>query len=366
MQNPVKEISNLFLRIMLALAILALPFNVKGNCCMPVDTIENSSTKTEKKRNFILRCVDFVDNLLAQDTLYVSPNRFNLTVSPQYSYNYEYYRFATKEKGQSITLMPSSSHKVGLNFGWRWLALGYSFNLSKNQPEFDMSLNLYCSRAGLELYYRKRNDGYKIKSLTGFEKDGVPLTEYDRKFDGLTVTQGGVNAFYIFNYKKFSFPAAYSHSTNQRISAGSFILGASYNERVFLFDYTGIDKNVSSLMQPELKFQKVDYKDISINCGYSYNWVFAKDFLANITLSPTIGYKNTSLKFYKETSKEFLKNINFDLMSRLSIVYNNSRFYAGASLISHTYSYNKTSLSILNGIGQVNVYVGVNFWKRKR
>jgi hypothetical protein len=106
----------------------------------------------------------------------------------------------------------------------------------------------------------------------------------------------------------------------------------------------------------------VKYKDFSINFGYSYNWVFAKDFVANISLTPAIGYKNTSLKLHN--SKVFLSSINFDLITRAAIVYNNSKYYAGASLVSHTYSYNKSSLAILNGFGVINVYVGFNFWRR--
>ena len=62
----------------------------------------------------------------------------------------------------------------------------------------------------------------------------------------------------------------------------------------------------------------------------------------------------------------FLSSINFDLITRAAIVYNNSRYYAGASLVAHTYSYTKNSLSILNGFGVINVYFGVNFWRKKR
>lgn len=351
-----------------ALAALLLMLALPAVGAMPFtgDTLPETSTpKTPKKRNIITWTVDFIENFLQQDTMYVSPNRFNLTAMPQYTYSYEYYRFATSDRSQSISVSPVSNNKLGMYFGWRWIFLGYSFSLSDSQPKFDMELNLYCSRLGLELFYRKRDDGFRIRNLKGFNDNGIPLTDYSREFNGLSVSQGGANLFYIFNYKKFSFPAAFSQSTNQRISAGSFILGLSYNEQLFNFDYTKVDPRIESLMQTELKFDKADYKDFSINLGYSYNWVFAKDFLANISLSPAIGYKNTSLKLDISNSKEFISSINFDLISRLALVYNNGRYYAGASLVSHTYSYRKTSLSILNGFGHLKVYMGINFWRRK-
>ena len=73
-------------------------------------------------------------------------------------------------------------------------------------------------------------------------------------------------------------------------------------------------------------------------------------------------YKKTSFKL--KNGSEFFSNINFDLITRAAIVYNNGKYYAGASLVSHTYSYNKSSLAILNGFGVINVYVGFNFWRR--
>ena len=339
--------------------------------CIPLSLRATSLTEPDNgystgKKNFFYKVVDFISGLLEQDTAYVAPNKFNLSVMPQYIYGYDYYRFSTPDKAQSIIISPTPNNKIGINGGWRWLFFGYNFTLNKIRPESDMEVNLYCSRAGLEFFYRKRSDGFKIRSLHGFYDDELPMTNYSRDIEGLSTLQMGANVFYIFNYKKFSLPAAYSHSTNQRVSAGSMILGVNFHKQQFMFDNTKIDPKISKQMLPELQFQKESYMDISINLGYSFNWVFAKNFLANISATPAIGYKNTSLKSKINNSKEFISSINIDLISRLAVVYNNGRYYAGASLVSHTYSYNKSSLSILNGFGYLKVYAGFNFWRRKQ
>ena len=124
-----------------------------------------------------------------------------------------------------------------------------------------------------------------------------------------------------------------------------------------------MDPMLQNSLKDELKFDKVKYKDFSINFGYSYNWVFAKNCLANLSLTPGVGYKNSSLKI--NDSKEFISNINFDLITRAAVVYNNSKYYIGASFVSHTYSYRKSKLSVVNGFGTINVYAGFNFWKKK-
>lgn len=343
---------------------ISIPLSLRAKSFSAPDTLDNNTVSVVKKENIFRRTANFINMLLEQDTFYVSPNKYNMSITPQYTYGYEYYRFSAPDKEQNITISPSSNNKIGLNLGWRWLSVGYSFTLNKIQPEFDMELNLYCVRAGLEFFYRKRNDGFKVHSIKGFYENEMPLTNYSRNFDGLSISQFGANAFYIFNYKRFSFPAAFTHSTNQRRNAGSFILGVNFHEQKFMFDHTKVDSKIERLMVPELKFERVNYMDLSINFGYSYNLVFAKDFVANISVLPAVGYKNTSLKSISN-SKEFFTNINLDLVSRFAVVYNNSRYYVGASLVSNTYSYLKPSLLILNGFGYLKVYAGFNFWRRK-
>ena len=304
------------------------------------------------------------EKLDTKDSLYVTPNIYNMTIMTQYSYTYEYYRFSSSDNSQRISLRPENGNKMGLYIGWKWLFLGWSIDMTKNSAKKDLNLSFYTSKLGIDLLYRKRNEGFRITDAKGFVNDyGQKIEHYKHAFDGFSTKQKGVNIYYIFNNKKFSYPAAYSQTTNQRISAGSFILGITYSEQTFRFNYNKMDPQLLENLKYELKFDKVKYKDFCINFGYSYNWVFAKNCLANISMTPGVGYKNSSLKI--NDSKELLSNINFDLITRAGIVYNNSRYYIGASFISHTYSYRKSKLSVVNGFGSVNVYTGLNFWKKK-
>ena len=351
-------------RRFLLFMFIFISVSAHSNTLLQSDSLQCEPSQKAKKTNIFNRTIKYLGKMLEQDPFYVRPHRFNMTLMPQYTYGYEYYRFSAKDKDQSISIVPSSNNKIGLYIGWKCFSVGYSVTLNKIQPEFDMEMSFFASRGGIELFYRKRSDGFRISNLKGFTENDMPLTNYNKEFDGLTVSQLGANLLYVFNYKKFSFPAAYSQKTSQRISAGSFILGLSYNKQRFMFDHTAIDPKIESLMLPELKFQNINYIDLSINFGYSYNLVFAKNFLANISVSPAIGYKNTSLKSIYN-SKEFISNINFDLISRLALVYNNGKYYAGASIVSHRYSYIEPTISIENSFGYIKVYAGFNFWRNK-
>lgn len=300
-----------------------------------------------------------------KNDLYIAPNLYNMTVMTQYSYNYEYYRFsATDDHSQSISFRPDSGNKIGLYAGWRWIFLGWSIDLTKNDAKQDINLSFYTSRVGIDLFYRRRDKGFKIDDIDGTDNNGKPLSNYRADFEGFSTRQQGFNLYYIFNHRRFSYPAAYSQTTTQRTSAGSFLLGISYNTQTFTFNHANLDNDLQAGIRPELKFNEVHYKDYSINFGYSYNWVFAKNLLANISFTPAIGYKNSSLQL--KSGKEFLSSINFDLITRAAIVYNNRKYFAGASLVSHTYSYRKSSLSVVNGFASLNVYLGFYFWRNKK
>lgn len=302
-----------------------------------------------------------------KDTVYVTPNKYRFTLMTQYTNSYEYYRFSAQSpySSQSFTLAPKNCDKLGVYLGWKWIFLGWSFNIGNNRAKNDWNFSFYTSKLGIDLFYRERNEGFRIRSLNGFlDNAGNIIDKYNNNFEGISVSQKGLNLYYIFNNKNFSYPAAYSQTTNQRISCGSFILGFNYSEQSFRLDPTYFDIHIQQAMSSGLNFRKIRYKEIGVNFGYSYNWVFAKDFLANISLTPAIGYKDTKLKL--ENTRNFTNNINFDFISRAALVYNNTRYFVGLSIVSHTYSYRKTELSIVNGFGTINVYTGINLFKDKK
>lgn len=86
--------------------------------------------------------------------------------------NFEYYSLSGSEPdAQKINFSPNPHHKVGLYFGWRWIFLGWSVDVSdisrktnrKNKnTEFDLSL--YSSKIGLDLFYRNTETGTRYIS----------------------------------------------------------------------------------------------------------------------------------------------------------------------------------------------------------
>lgn len=313
-----------------------------------------------------------VKDFNAIDTSYISPNLYNLAFMLEHSTWYEHYRLGNNNRNhpKRLSFSPTLGTKLGVYFGWRWIFLGYTFDIedlfgdNKDKPKKkEMSLNIYSSKFGVDLYYRKTGSDFKLRSYEGFDLNDPSLK--DIHFDGLQSSIRGLNAYWIFNHKKFSYPAAYSQSTNQRRSAGSFMAGFSYSQHRIYFDYAKLPSAILDRLSPSMKFSHIKYSDYSLGFGYGYNWVFAKNWVSNLSLLPGIGYKKSRIDDNDFKTESWIKDINFDLITRAGIVYNNSKYFVGASLVLHTYDYRKPSLSVTNSFGTLRIYAGFNFWRRK-
>ena len=313
-----------------------------------------------------------VKDFNAIDTLYITPNLYNLAFMLEHSTWYEHYQLGNNAgtESQYLNFSPSLGTKLGVYFGWRWIFLGYTFDVedlfggNKNKTKKkEMSLNIYSSKFGIDLYYRKTGNDFKLRSINGFHQDFKELQNI--QFDGLKSTINGVNAYWIFNHKKFSYPAAYSQSTNQRRSAGSFMAGFSYSQHKISFDCEKLPASVLQQLSPSLRFNHIKYSDYSLGFGYGYNWVFAKNWVSNLSLLPGIGYKKSRIDDNDFKDESWIKDINFDFITRAAIVYNNAKYYVGASVVLHTYDYRKPNLSVTNSFGTLRIYAGFNFWPKK-
>ena len=312
-----------------------------------------------------------VKDFNAIDTTYISPNLYNLAFMLEHSTWYEHYRLGNNSSNdrQSLNFSPTLGTKLGIYFGWRWIFLGYTFDVedlfggNKNKPKKkEMSLNIYSSKFGIDLYYRKTGSDFKLRSHEGFNLN-APIRNIG--FDGLESRIKGLNAYWIFNHRKFSYPAAYSQSTNQRRSAGSFMAGFSYSQHRITFDYNKLPPSMLNQLNANLLFSHIKYSDYSLGFGYGYNWVFAKNWVSNLSLLPGIGYKKSRVDDNDFKNDHWIKDINFDLITRAGIVYNNSKYFVGASVVLHTYDYRKPNLSVTNSFGTLRIYAGFNFWKKK-
>lgn len=318
------------------------------------------------------RAIKYLFTLSDFDTVYVSPNRYNYALMVDHFTNYEYYSVGSQTpEPQRLRFSPNPHNKIGLYFGWQWIFLGWSVDVddvyrkgSNKQRGTEFDLSLYSGKYGVDIFYRKTGNDYKIHKISGFP-DWIP-SDYSSDFNGLNVDMKGLNLYYILNNRRFSYPAAFSQSTNQRRNAGSFIAGFSVSTHNLHFDYAELPDVIRQTMNEDLKVEHIKYTNISLNFGYGYNWVFARNCLACLSLSPAIAYKTSRIEKAESADNEWYKKMNVDFILRAGVVYNNSKYYVGTSFVGRTYDYNQGNFSLNNGFGTLQVYAGFNFHLKKQ
>ena len=334
------------------------------------DSIQEDSVTTPKPSAF-KRAIKKFMNFSDFDTLYISPNRYNYALMATHFSNFEYYSVTSEfPQPQKLSFSPNPHNKIGLYFGWRWIFLGWSVDIDdiyrktnrKNKgTEFDLSL--YSSKLGVDIFYRRTGNNYKIHKIRGFY-DEIP-SDYSEDFSGLKVDIKGLNLYYIFNNRKFSYPAAFSQSTNQRRNAGTFIAGFSISKHNLDFDYQQLPAYIQERMNPGMKVNKIKYTNANISFGYAYNWVFARNCLACLSLTPAIAYKASDVDAETQEGKAWYSKFNLDFLLRAGVVYNNGKYFVGTSFVGKNYNYHRNNFFLDNGFGTLQVYVGFNFHLRK-
>lgn len=330
---------------------------------------ETDSVGTKDELGIIRRTVRGFDRLNED---YIEPQHFIWTVMLQTTHTYDIYSLSSGAPNrQSLTFAPDKTLRVGPYIGWKWFFAGYTFklgniNLSEIKQELDFSV--YSSQVGVDLFYRRTGSNYHIRnarltsSMHNSSLEGAP-------FDGLQAGITGFNVYYIFNHGRFSYPAAFAQSTIQKVSCGSPMAGIGYSHHSLSLDYDRLQRLVDERLgantvklDSSMMFSKVDYNDFNLSGGYAYNWVFHKNWVLGACGQIAIAYKKSKGDVPNDKWLGFkFENVHLDMIGRFGLCYNCMRWYAGASVILHSYNYHKSRFSTNNTFGSMNLYIGYNF-----
>ncbi len=117
-----------------------------------------------KKKKLLL---DFLEEKIHDwnriDTTYIMPQKYDWAVMLQNTNTFENFNIRSRgESKQTLNLAPRPTFRLGGYFGWRWLFLGYTFDVGgllghKNaqRQKTAIDLSFYTSKVGLDLFYRK-------------------------------------------------------------------------------------------------------------------------------------------------------------------------------------------------------------------
>lgn len=279
------------------------------------------------------------------DTAYVVRPQTKWTVAARMNVSGTTIEAEGIDAGKHFKAKMEANRKATISVGVSYLGLQLSAALNPAKlmgkyRDFELNFNSYGRRIGFDIIYQD------AKNFTGWhDHEGMDRIELP---DGLlSVKTLNLNTFYVFNSRRFSYPAAFSQSYIQRRSAGSFLLAASTMVQHATLDWD---------QEMQLKMT-----NIGLGAGYGYNYVPSHGWLLHISALPTfIVYSNTSMSFGDTRIPLHYHFPEVIITGRGAVIRQWSNKFLGVSMVyNFTYIGNEDRLALHNTKWRIRTFFGL-------
>lgn len=276
------------------------------------------------------------------DSTYIESYKHQLTTRMYASRKYTDLKF--RDRGEEMTLNYHPNDRTNLGFGATYNALtlniGISFPLINHDDGkygktdyLDWQMHILMRKLAVDFYFSTYK-GYYIYNPQDLFSDYTDDDVFPQRRDMLTIELGG-DAYYIFNYRKFSYRAAFNQDERQLKSAGSFLAGPSAYFIYFQGDSSLVPAN---LADPDFfdgyTLKRSRYNKFSLCAGYAYNLIVKQRVF--FTVSILTGAGAGLMRTYPqdddiEGDKKF--DVCLTYTFKCATGYNGKHFYAGISYV---------------------------------
>ena len=248
----------------------------------------------------------------------------------------------------------STSHKTTFSLAATYRGIGAAIAINPAKwsgvyKDYEFNLNYYGSRLSLDLSYQRS------ESLSGdFHGDSG-----DKRLESGEANLKVLNlvGYYTFNHRRFSYPAAFTQSYIQRRSAGSWLIGISYQG--------GSIRTNDELIQraPDAPVTTIKFGHVGLGGGYGYNLVLGRKWLLHASILPTVVVYNRNKMIVNGEEKEAQHiRVNMIFNERLAVVYNFSpRFFAGANLVMNNSVFDDKNVTVNQNKWRARAFFGMRF-----
>ncbi len=275
------------------------------------------------------------------------------------------FELKSTELENSLKFQPNGQTNVGLGFNYKWIGIGMAFSLPFMNKDndiygetsrFDFQLNLFSRFYGISAYFQNYK-GFHLENQKDFLSQ--PGINYPY-LDDLQSFSLGIEAFYFFNNKKFSYKAAFIRNEVQKKSAGGFILGAFYKLSAISAPSGFIPNELPDSLNQVFNIDGYVTSSFGLSFGYAYTFKLFKRAFVNISAVPGIGSRN--LTIYKTNEgQESIQDATGNFTARFSFGYEGKRLYWGLASIISVESFKYETIDISASTGYVRFYVGKRF-----
>ncbi|MBQ4222648.1 MAG: DUF4421 family protein [Prevotella sp.] len=290
------------------------------------------------------------------DTAYITRPEFRLTMKARANVSGNSIHTRGTVNGIHSEAHLKTEKKMTLSVGanYQGLSLGLSLNpaslTGKKKTDYEVNLNIYSTRLSLDASYQNS------KTLSGDieQQNFFHIVQGQMEMKVLNIA-----AYYTFNHRRFSYPAAFTQSYIQRRSAGSWLAGLS-------FQGGSIKKSKEA---PEaIPDMRIKADHLGLGAGYGYNLVLSGKWLLHFSALPTIvvyNHNNLTVNGERREASPFRLNMIFN--ERLAVVHNFSpQWFAGVTAVMNNSIFHNDDVVINQNKWMFRALVGMRLWKMRK
>lgn len=263
----------------------------------------------------------------------------------------------------------------GATYGGFTLNIGLNFPFINGNDQdkygdtryLDLQTHVYLEKMSIDIFVQLF-DGFFLSNSEEVLSDWPDKDTFQVRPD-MRALIFGLNWQYLFNYRKFSFKAAYQQDAWQKKSAGTWVAGANAYYNFYNADSSIVPANLNPPdMLNGATYNRQDILNIGVSGGYYYNLVITKHvFLsAGIAGGPSLGYTWYNMDNKNERQKSGIK-LGFNWYFRASLGYNSRRFFIGTSILNQMLFNELPTDDIWTALtsGNYRIYVAYRFGLKK-
>ena len=205
---------------------------------------------------------------LSVDTNYIVRPMGRWRFMARYNFSGSHVDAIGEISGQEFHTHATAKCKSTISFvgSYTGITLAMTFNpgaLVGWYKDYEFNTNEYYNRMGVDIIYQR------AKNFRGWTKDETGIRNQIPK-DMVSMRYFNFNYYYAFNHRRFSYPAAFCHSYIQKKSAGSFMLGASFQWEKL---------HITAAPESGDMMHRLKMANLGIGAGYGYNFAMKNNWL---------------------------------------------------------------------------------------
>jgi len=282
------------------------------------------------------------------DTAFVERPKEDLTIKIRLNQSGSTLGLKGKHDGTAFSTNIGSDMKatISVAVSYKGISGGLAINPLKllgKYNDLEINGNAYSNRFGVDAVYAQM-DSYNGTLTWDGNESKIESGQVEQRM--LTVS-----GYYVFNHRRFSYPAAFSQSQIQRVSCGSWLLGATVMRGYYSHD---------APLQPNNEEARLTVRHLGVGCGYGYNIVLQKGWLIHISAVPQIVvWTNDRIESAGRREDSMLRFPNFITTGRLALVhYFGNKFIGLTAVVNQNTAGSEFDFQITNVKWRARLFYG--------